>query len=137
MRISDWSSDVCSSDLYACAAVITEGDVELVGAKAAEMEATLAALREAGATLEEVKGGIRVAMSGRAQPVTLSTSPYLGFATYMQAQFMAMAHLGTVASLITETYSENRYTPGPKLARIGFPIHSTGPSPVTRRVQDR
>src|SRR3546814_19646386 len=128
MRISDWSSDVCSSDLkgtcvlenaarepeivdlcnclvamgaeidgvgtetltiegvdrlhgatyrvmadrieagsYACAAVITEGDVELVGAKAAEMEATLAALREAGATVEEVKGGIRVAMSGRPQ----------------------------------------------------------------------
>src|SRR3546814_8648669 len=73
------------------------------------MEATLAALREAGATVEEVKGGIRVAMSGRAQPVTLSTSPYPGFATDMQAQFMAMATLGTGASLFTETIFENRY----------------------------
>src|SRR3546814_2281156 len=69
-------ADRIEAGSYACAAVITEGDVELVGAKAAEMEATLAALREAGATVEEVKGGIRVAMSGRAQPVTLSTSPY-------------------------------------------------------------
>src|SRR3546814_19283010 len=68
-------ADRIEAGSYACAAVITEGDVELVGAKAAEMEATLAALREAGATVEEVKGGIRVAMSGRAQPVTLSTSP--------------------------------------------------------------
>src|SRR3546814_20516403 len=109
MRISDWSSDVCSSDLYACAAVITEGDVELVGAKAAELEATLAALREAGATVAEVKRGIRVAMSGRAQPVTLATQPYPGFATDMPAQFMAMATLGARPSLFPAPLFENLY----------------------------
>src|SRR3546814_4534561 len=53
-------ADRIEAGSYACAAVITEGDVELVGAKAAEMEATLAELREAGATVEEVKGGIQI-----------------------------------------------------------------------------
>src|SRR3546814_2850705 len=71
-------ADRIEAGSYACAAVITEGDVELVGAKADEMDATLAALREAGATVEETKAGIRVAMSGRAEPVTLSTAPYPG-----------------------------------------------------------
>src|SRR3546814_6980076 len=66
--------------------------------------------RAAGATVEEVKGGIRVAMSGRAQPVTLSTSPYPGFATDMQAQFMAMATLGAGASLFTETIRSEEHT---------------------------
>ncbi|MBB5707098.1 UDP-N-acetylglucosamine 1-carboxyvinyltransferase [Sphingopyxis panaciterrulae] len=127
-------ADRIEAGSYACAAVITEGDVELVGAKAAEMEATLAALREAGATVEEVKGGIRVAMSGRAQPVTLSTSPYPGFATDMQAQFMAMATLGTGASLFTETIFENRYMHVPELARMGCDIDVRGRSAVVRGV---
>src|SRR3546814_17181183 len=86
---------------YACAGVRTEGEGELVGAKADGMDATLAELREAGATVEETKAGIRVAMSGRAEPVTLSTAPYPGFATDMQAQFEAMATLGKGASLFT------------------------------------
>ena len=119
-------ADRIETGSYACAAVITEGDVELVGAKAGEMEATLAALREAGATVEGTKSGIRVAMSGRAQPVTLSTAPYPGFATDMQAQFMAMATLGTGASLFTETIFENRYMHVPELNRMGANIEVSG-----------
>jgi UDP-N-acetylglucosamine 1-carboxyvinyltransferase len=127
-------ADRIEAGSYACAAVITEGDVELVGAKAIEMEATLAALREAGATVEETRAGIRVAMSGRAQPVTLSTSPYPGFATDMQAQFMAMATLGKGASLFTETIFENRYMHVPELARMGCDIDVRGRSAVVRGV---
>ncbi len=127
-------ADRIEAGSYACAAVITEGDVELVGAKADEMEATLSALRQAGATVEETKGGIRVAMSGRAEPVTLSTAPYPGFATDMQAQFMAMATLGKGASLFTETIFENRYMHVPELARMGCDIDVRGRSAVVRGV---
>ena len=127
-------ADRIEAGSYACAAVITEGDVELVGAKADEMEATLSALRQAGATVEETKTGIRVAMSGRAQPVTLSTAPYPGFATDMQAQFMAMATLGSGASLFTETIFENRYMHVPELARMGCDIDVRGRSAVVRGV---
>lgn len=128
-------ADRIEAGSYACAAVITEGDVELVGAKASEMHATLAALRQAGATVEETKTGIRVAMSGRAQPVTLSTAPYPGFATDMQAQFMAMATLGAGASLFTETIFENRYMHVPELARMGCDIDVRGRSAVVRGVE--
>ena len=127
-------ADRIEAGSYACAAVITEGDVELVGAKASEMEATLSALRDAGATVEDTKTGIRVAMSGRAQPVTLSTAPYPGFATDMQAQFMAMATLGTGASLFTETIFENRYMHVPELTRMGCDIDVRGRSAVVRGV---
>jgi UDP-N-acetylglucosamine 1-carboxyvinyltransferase len=128
-------ADRIEAGSYACAAVITQGDVELVGAKADEMEATLAALREAGATVEPTKTGIRVAMDGRAQPVTLSTAPYPGFATDMQAQFMAMATLGSGASLFTETIFENRYMHVPELARMGCDIDVRGRSAVVRGVE--
>ncbi len=127
-------ADRIEAGSYACAAVITEGEVELVGAKADEMEATLSALRQAGATVEETKTGIRVAMSGRAEPVTLSTAPYPGFATDMQAQFMAMATLGKGASLFTETIFENRYMHVPELARMGCDIDVRGRSAVVRGV---
>jgi UDP-N-acetylglucosamine 1-carboxyvinyltransferase len=127
-------SDRIEAGSYACAAVITEGDVELVGAKASEMTATVQALREAGASVEDTKDGMRVAMSGRAQPVTLSTAPYPGFATDMQAQFMAMATLGTGASLFTETIFENRYMHVPELARMGCDIEVRGRSAVVRGV---
>lgn len=128
-------ADRIEAGSYACAAVITEGDVELIGAKASEMEATLSGLRQAGATVEETKTGIRVAMSGRAQPVTLSTAPYPGFATDMQAQFMAMATLGAGASLFTETIFENRYMHVPELARMGCDIDVRGRSAVVRGVE--
>ncbi len=127
-------ADRIEAGSYACAAVITQGDVELVGAKADEMEATLAALREAGATVETTKAGIRVAMDGRAEPVTLSTAPYPGFATDMQAQFMAMATLGTGASLFTETIFENRYMHVPELARMGCDIQVKGRTAIVRGV---
>ena len=127
-------ADRIEAGSYACAAVITQGDVELVGAKADEMDATLAALREAGATVEPTKAGIRVAMDGRAGPVTLSTAPYPGFATDMQAQFMAMATLGTGASLFTETIFENRYMHVPELTRMGCDIQVKGRTAIVRGV---
>src|SRR3546814_14907565 len=87
-------ADRIEAGSYACAAVITEGDVELVGAKADEMDATLAALREAGATVAETKDGIRVAMSGRAEPVTQSNATYPRFATDKLSQVLPQATPG-------------------------------------------
>ena len=88
---------------YACAAAITGGDLELVGVKAADMRATIDALVEAGVAVAETNDGIRVSADGRLRPLTLSTAPYPGFATDMQAQFMAMLTVADGASLLTET----------------------------------
>lgn len=128
-------ADRIEAGSYACAVGITGGDVELVGANAGEMAATLDALVEAGLTVEPTRTGIRVASDGKLKPLTLSTAPYPGFATDMQAQFMAMLCKADGASLLTETIFENRYMHVPELARMGADIQVTGRSAVVRGVE--
>ncbi len=119
---------------YACAAAITGGDVELVGARADEMRATLDSLAEAGVTVTETRDGVRIAADGPLRPLTLSTAPYPGFATDMQAQFMAMLCKADGASVLTETIFENRYMHVPELARMGADITVSGRTAVVRGV---
>ena len=119
---------------YACAAAITGGDVFLQGAKGDDMRATLDALVEAGVTVEEKADGVRVAANGPLKPLTLSTAPYPGFATDMQAQFMAMLCKADGASVLTETIFENRYMHVPELARMGANIDVRGRTAVVHGV---
>ncbi|MHA6723212.1 UDP-N-acetylglucosamine 1-carboxyvinyltransferase [Sphingomonas sp. RS2018] len=120
---------------YACAVAVTGGDIVLAGADAHAMRATLGALTEAGVTVEDGRDGIRVASDGRLGPLTLSTAPYPGFATDMQAQFMAMLCKAEGASMLTETIFENRYMHVPELARMGADITVSGRSAVVRGVE--
>jgi UDP-N-acetylglucosamine 1-carboxyvinyltransferase len=120
---------------YACAVGLAGGKVELDGACADDMHATLAALREAGVDITERKGGITVASDGKLNPLTLSTAPFPGFATDMQAQFMAMLLRANGASVLTETIFENRYMHVPELARMGADIQVKGRTAVVRGVQ--
>jgi UDP-N-acetylglucosamine 1-carboxyvinyltransferase len=120
---------------YACAVGIAGGSVDLVGARASEMGATLDALRSAGVTVEEKRDSIRIASDGKMGPLTLSTTPYPGFATDMQAQFMAMLLKAEGASVLTETIFENRYMHVPELARMGADIQVRGRSAVVRGVE--
>ncbi len=64
---------------YACAAAITGGELELVGADANDMHAILAGLREAGVHVEETRTGIRIAANGKLRPLTISTAPFPAF----------------------------------------------------------
>lgn len=120
---------------YACAVGIAGGELELAGACADDMHATLAALREAGIHIEERKDSIVVAAEGRLRPLTISTAPFPGFATDMQAQFMAMLTLADGASVLTETIFENRYMHVPELARMGADISVNGRTAVVRGVE--
>ncbi len=121
---------------YACAAAITGGEVELLGARASEMTATIAALRDAGVSVDEHKNSITVKANGGLHPITLSTAPYPGFATDMQAQLMAMLAMADGASVLTETIFENRYMHVPELARMGADVQVTGRSAVVRGVKE-
>ena len=120
---------------YACAAAITGGSLELVGVKLSDMHATTDALIAAGVALEERGDNLLVSASGPLQPLTLSTAPYPGFATDMQAQFMAMLCLAQGASVLTETIFENRYMHVPELARMGANIEVHGRTAVVRGVE--
>jgi len=119
---------------YACAAAITGGEVTLAGARMEDMEATVQALRDAGVHVEPAKNGIRVCADGPLRPVTLSTAPYPGFATDMQAQLMAMLCLAKGSSVLTETIFENRYMHVPELNRMGAHIETKGRTAIVHGV---
>jgi UDP-N-acetylglucosamine 1-carboxyvinyltransferase len=119
---------------YACAAAITGGSVELVGIRADNMRATISALVEAGVKVEERGRSLFIDAPDRLQPLTLSTAPFPGFATDMQAQLMAMLTMADGASVLTETIFENRYMHVPELARMGADIQVSGRTAIVRGV---
>ena len=119
---------------YACAAAITGGDITLAGARIDDMAATVQALRDAGVVVESVRGGMRIASDGQLRPVTLSTAPYPGLATDMQAQLMAMLCLASGSSVLTETIFENRYMHVPELNRMGAHIETKGRTAIVHGV---
>jgi UDP-N-acetylglucosamine 1-carboxyvinyltransferase len=115
---------------YACAAGITGGSIDLIGARPDDMQATLNALAHAGLVLEFHDKGIKVSADGPLRPLALSTSPFPGFATDMQAQFMAMLSLAQGDSFLEETIFENRYMHVPELRRMGAEIDIHGRSAI-------
>src|SRR3954466_759392 len=120
---------------YACAAGITGGSIELVGARKETMPSILSSLEEAGLTVDDSADGVKVAAPGGLKPLSLSTAPYPAFPTDMQAQFMAMLTLAEGTSLLTETIFENRYMHVPELNRMGADIEVRGRSAVVRGVE--
>ncbi|WP_338467603.1 UDP-N-acetylglucosamine 1-carboxyvinyltransferase [Novosphingobium sp. ZN18A2] len=129
-------SDRIEAGSYACAAAITGGEVFLKNAVAEEMEATIQALRDAGVAIEPRRDGIQVTADGPLKPVTLSTAPYPGFATDMQAQLMALLCLAKGSSVLTETIFENRYMHVPELNRMGAKIETKGRTAVVHGVDE-
>jgi UDP-N-acetylglucosamine 1-carboxyvinyltransferase len=120
---------------YACAAGITGGDLLLEGARVEDMAAIVAGLSEAGLVVTEEVDGLRVSANGRLCPLTLSTAPFPGFPTDMQAQFMAMLALSEGTSVLTETIFENRYMHVPELARMGADIQVHGRTAIVKGVE--
>jgi len=119
---------------YACAAGMTGGSLDLIGARPDDMQATLNALAHAGLMIEFHNRGIKVSADGGLRPLALSTSPFPGFATDMQAQFMAMLCLAQGDSFLEETIFENRYMHVPELNRMGAHIETSGRTAIVHGV---
>lgn len=126
--------DRIESGTFAVAAAITQGDVMIRGCVPEHVEAVMAKLHEAGAAVTHEDGGVRVRMAGRPRPVEITTEPFPGFATDMQAQIMALMAIAEGTSVITETVFENRFTHIPELARMGAEITVGGRSAVVRGI---
>lgn len=121
---------------YACAAAITGGELMLKDANAATMPSILAGLRDVGLEIEELDDGVKINANGRLNPMTISTAPFPGFPTDMQAQFMSMLALADGTSMLTETIFENRYMHVPELARMGADIEVRGRTAVVKGVDE-
>jgi UDP-N-acetylglucosamine 1-carboxyvinyltransferase len=126
--------DRIETGTYLAAAAITGGDVFLRGGVGAHLEAVLAKLREAGADVRSEADGLRVARRDPLRGVDVTTAPYPGFPTDMQAQMMALLSVANGASVLIETVFENRMTHVAELQRMGASIRVEGNHAVVRGV---
>ncbi|OGA70675.1 MAG: UDP-N-acetylglucosamine 1-carboxyvinyltransferase [Betaproteobacteria bacterium RIFCSPLOWO2_12_FULL_65_14] len=127
--------DRIESGTYLAAAAAAGGRVRLTGAAPETLEATLEKLREAGATIKKQPDAVEIEMARRPSAVSVRTAPYPGFATDMQAQFMALATVASGTALITETIFENRFMHALELQRLGADISIQGNTAVVKGVE--
>ncbi len=119
--------DRIETGTYAMAVAMTGGDVLLQNARPELLQAALDVLSQAGATITPTNEGIRVTRNGAdLAPVEVSTAPFPGFPTDLQAQLMALMTRAGGTSRITETIFENRFMHVQELVRLGAHIHLDG-----------
>ncbi len=123
--------DRIEAGTYACAVAMTGGDVLLEGASEALLPVVLDVLRQTGAAIVETPQGLRVSRhGGTIRPVDVTTAPFPGFPTDLQAQFMALMTRAEGTSRITETIFENRFMHVQELARLGARIRLEGDAAI-------
>ena len=126
--------DRIEAGTFMVAAAITKGDITIRRARPEHLEAITAKLVDAGAQVETVEGGLRVIAPERIRSTDARTSPFPGFATDMQAQFMALMALADGQSCIAETVFENRFMHVSELQRMGADVSVEGNMAVVRGV---
>jgi UDP-N-acetylglucosamine 1-carboxyvinyltransferase len=119
--------DRIETGTYAMAVAMTGGDVMLQGARPELLQSTLDVLEQVGVKVASTNEGIRVSRNGSGlEPVEVTTEPFPGFPTDMQAQLMALMTMAKGTSRITETIFENRFMHVQELARLGARISLDG-----------
>jgi len=119
-------SDRIEAGTFAIAAAMTDGDLTLHNTEGRNLDALLMVLRETGATITESDNAIRIVANGRPVATDITTDPFPGFPTDLQAQFMAMMSIAEGYSRISETMFENRFMHVPELLRMGADIQVNG-----------
>jgi UDP-N-acetylglucosamine 1-carboxyvinyltransferase len=128
--------DRIETGTYAMAVAMTGGDLLLEGARPELLQSALDVLAQAGITISATNEGIRVKRNGAGlSPVEVTTAPFPGFPTDLQAQLMALMTRAKGTSHITETIFENRFMHVQELARLGAQIHLQGDRATIEGVQ--
>jgi UDP-N-acetylglucosamine 1-carboxyvinyltransferase len=117
---------------WAVGAVMTRGDVVVERAVADHLTVPLDKLADAGAEIEVLPEGIRVAMDDRPRCVDVVTLPYPGFPTDLQPMAVALASISTGTALITENVFEGRFMFVNELVRLGASVRTDGHHAVVR-----
>ena len=125
---------------FAIAAAMTQGNLTLKNARADHLDALLKALTQAGAEIKTDTNSINISMQNRSasgcpKAVNITTEPYPGFPTDLQAQFMTLMCIATGTSQISETIFENRFMHVPELMRMGADIRVSGGTAEVRGVE--
>jgi UDP-N-acetylglucosamine 1-carboxyvinyltransferase len=128
--------DRIEAGAFALAVAATGGDVTLAGIDEAALGALAPAMRLAGAALSATDTGLQIiGPEGRPQSTPITTEPYPGFATDLQAPFMGLMCCATGVSRIRETIFENRFMHVQELARLGADISLEGDTAIVTGVE--
>ena len=123
--------DRIETGTYAMAVAMTGGDVVLEGARIELLQRAFDTLSEAGAEISQTEDGVRVRRNGNGlRAVDVTTEPFPGFPTDLQAQFMGLMTMASGQSKITETIFENRFMHVQELARLGARISLAGQTAI-------
>ncbi len=117
---------------FAIAAAATGGEVTMHGARPDHMSAVLDKLKDAGVRIERKGLSLQVKRNGALKPVDITTQPYAGFPTDVQAQMMVLMAMTPGLGIITERIFESRYMHVSELARLGAEISIEGPSAIVK-----
>ena len=131
----DLISDRIEAGTYAVAAAITGGRLEILGAHLEHLGSVGAFLENAGVQIWPTDRGLMVARTGPLRAVDVTTEPYPGFPSDLQAQFMALMTIAAGASVIRETIFEGRFMHVPELGRLGANISLQGSTALVRGVE--
>jgi len=127
--------DRIEAGTYLVAGAITGGAVDLEGIIPAHLANIVDKLRECGCDIKENTNGVSLKAPGEILPTRVTTSPYPGFPTDMQAQIMALLTLSRGASVIVETIFENRFMHVAELRRMGADITVVGNTATVKGVK--
>ncbi len=136
LRPLDWTviPDRIEAGTLLVAGALPGNNVAVEGCVPAHLEAVVEKLREIGATVDAIPGGLRVRGEGRPRATDVRTAPFPGFPTDMQAQMMVLLALADGSSRVTETVFENRYMHVLELQRLGADIGVDGKVALVRGV---
>ena len=127
-------ADRIETGTFLCAAAACGGDVTVRTTDPWSMDVTIDRLRETGATLTSGPDWVRLQANGRPRAVSVRTAPYPGFATDMQAQFMALDAVAEGTATVVETIFENRFMHVQELRRLGANIRIEGNTAIVQGV---
>ncbi len=127
--------DRVEAGTFMVAAALIGGDIVVRGARPDHLDAFILKLKEAGVALCVEQEGVRVKGDGRSKGVDITTLPYPGFPTDLQAQMMVLMAVTDGVSVITETIFENRFMHAQELSRMGADIRLEGNRAVIKGVE--
>ena len=117
---------------FVIAAAATDGEVTIKGGRAEHLRAVFDKLQEANVSVERRGADLLVKRKGKLKPVDITTLPYSGFPTDVQAQMMSLLVLASGISIITERIFESRFMHVSELSRMGAEIEIEGPSAIVK-----
>lgn len=127
--------DRIEAGTFMIAGAITNGDIEVHGARMDHLAAVVDRLRRVGVIVEKAEKGMVVSSSRRLEPVQVSTQPFPGFPTDLQAQTMALLCLADGNSMITEKIYPDRFLHVGELNRMGAHLRKEGPTVIVEGVK--